>query len=250
MILTVSKDQFTIIGGENVELTENGVLTILSDYEIIHYDRDSLEILDANNNIMNSVLTKGKYKIVERRASDEQNRKEIAFELIEPVDESVIIEEGVNIQLLRLLTKIKEINLIKALINLDFKDAKTVIEYDKVYSSSKNKYFIPELQLYYIMKEQITLKVFKQIFTLRDRIYEKRTDADKNHIVFGLNNPVIWLDADIKIKRIACGALQYRKGLHIREFDLMIYNLNLLSKFKLTEDKIKYAELMRDYNLL
>jgi len=159
-------------------------------------------------------------------------------------------DEGLNYDLLKVIVSLKEMKLVYSLINLDFDDLQSMINYDEEYNSSRNKKFIPGLNIYNLEIEKNTLFVGQQILSLRTKLYESASDAEKNHIIFGIKNPVIWLSYDIKTKRVMCGALQYRKGLHTREFDMMVYNLNLLNKFKLTNDKIKFATLMRDNGLL
>jgi len=169
------------------------------------------------------------------------------YELIEPNRDKL---DEVDWELLKLLVANKEIKLMKKLVETDWDDLDSIEEYEKVLHASKNFRFVPELTPYNLAANPETVEAFKEIFKVRTKIYENASEAEKNHVVFCIKNPVIWLDVDNKVKRILCGELQYRKGLHTRDFDLMVYNLNLLTRFKLNEDKIKFANLMRDYNLL
>ena len=247
MILSVTGTKFVAISG-NEEYSLQGN-TLVAKSIILLQPNDEIEVLDEQGVVQGTVLTPGTYtlKLVD---PDEIGIKKKAYDLIEPKGVYEIADEEINPRLLKILTRIKEINLLNAIVNLDIDDENTIVEYDKIYSSSKNKDFIPELSAYLLIREPETINLFKEIFKYRNELYNSRTEASKNHIIFGINNPVIWLDADVKIKRVACGAIQYRKGLHIREFDLMIYNLNLVNKFKLNDTKIKYANIMRDYGLL
>jgi len=222
-------------GNSEVEVKGNTVVA----KETFLAKSDDYKILNEQGEETNILFEGHEYTL------EEKSELEKIYELIKPK-----LEDDVDYNLLKIIVNLKEIKLIRALINLDFEDLQSIINYDAVYNKSKNKKFIPELSIYNLDCEQPTLSVGQQILKLRTKIYESAQPEEKNHVVFSIKNPVVWLPYDIKIKRILCGMLQYRKGLHTREFDLMVYNLNLLHKFKLDKDKIKYAELMRDHNLL
>ena len=247
MLLSVTGTDFIAISGnEDFELKGN-ILTAKS--MIILKVNNQIEVKNEDGVIQGDVLKPGVYSLT-RVNQSEITTKVKAYDLIEPKSIEDIEYEGINYRLLKILTRIKEINLLDAIVKLDSENPDTIIKYDELYQASKNRDFIPELSVYLLLKETKTIELFKKIFEYRNELYTTRTEANKNHVIFGINNPVIWLDASIKTKRVACGGIQYRKGLHIREFDLMVYNLNLVNRFRLNDTKIKYANIMRDYNLL